>query len=196
MIARQEKSAQHHPWYAIHVQSKFERVASRILHDKGYEEFLPLYRAKHQWSDRVKEVDLPLFPGYFFCRIDITERLLPIVTTPGVVRIVSAGNTPVPVSDCEIEAIQAVLLSGLPAMPWPSLNPGSRIWIEHGPLAGVEGTVLDINKKCRLIVSVGLLQRAVAVEIDREWVRPLSPHTRGSGSFPLGHGLRESARVA
>ena len=132
VIARQEKSPQHHPWYAIHVQSKFERAASRILHDKGYEEFLPLYRAKRQWSDRVKEVDLPLFPGYFFCRIDITERLLPIVTTPGVVRIVSAGNTPVPVSDCEIESYSGCTTFGpsrnAVAKPESGLPDMDRTW--------------------------------------------------------------------
>jgi len=186
----------HHPWYAIHVRSKFERIASTVLQDKGFQEFLPLYRAKRQWSDRVKQLDLPLFPGYLFCRIDIAERLLPIVMTPGVLAIVGAGRCPTAVSDQEIEAIQAVVRSGLPAMPWPGMIAGSLVLVERGPLAGVEGVVLDVNRKSRLIVSVPLLQRAVAVEIEREWVRPLSQTRRVPDAVPLGYRLGRSSRVA
>jgi len=192
----QDNSRRAHAWYAIHVQSKFEKVASEVLRDKGYEEFLPFYREKRQWSDRVKQLDLPLFPGYLFCRIDITGRLLPILTTPGVLGIVSAGNCPIAVSDQEIETVQAVVRSGLPAMPWPGLTAGNLVLIEHGPLTGVEGVVLDVNKKYRLIVSVPLLQRAVAVEIEREWVRPLMPGGRVAPAVPLGYSLRPSPQVA
>ena len=184
------------PWYAIHVRSKFERTVSIILRDKGFEEFLPLYSAKRKWSDRVKQLDLPLFPGYVFCRIDVSARLLPVVTIPGVLRIVSAGKYPIAVSDLEIEAVQAVLRSGLPAMPWPGLSAGSPVLIEHGPLAGLEGFVLEVNKKYRLIVSVSLLQRAVAVEIEREWVGPLAQAGSVSGAVPLGYSLRHSRQVA
>src|ERR1035437_3207123 len=86
-------------WYAIRVQSRFESVVSMALRGKGYEEFLPVYRTRRRWSDRFKDVDLPLFPGYLFCRFDVTGRLLPILTTPGLVSIVGAGRTPVPVPD-------------------------------------------------------------------------------------------------
>jgi transcription antitermination factor NusG len=188
----QGSARKRHPWYAIHVRSKFERIVSTVLQEKGFEEFLPLYRAKRQWSDRVKQLDLPLFPGYVFCRIDLGARLLPVVTTPGVLGIVSAGKYPIAVSDLEIEAVQTVLLSGLPAMPWPGLSAGSPVLIEHGPLAGVEGVVLEVNKKYRLIVSVPLLQRAVAVEIERDWVRPLAQAGRLPGIVPLAYSLRNS----
>src|SRR5580698_3809976 len=121
-------------WYALRVKSKFESVASATLRGKGYREFLPLYRSRRRWSDRVKEIDVPLFPGYLFCHFDAGSRLLPILTTPGVVSIVGAGKTPVPVSEAEIDAIQAVVRSGLPALPWPCLTVGSRVLIEAGPL--------------------------------------------------------------
>jgi transcription antitermination factor NusG len=192
----QGSAPEQHPWYAIRVRSKFERIVSTVLQDKGFEEFLPLYRVKHQWSDRVKQVDVPLFPGYLFCRIDIGARLLPVVTTPGVLGIVSAGKYPIAVSDREIEAVQTVLRSGLPAMPWPGLSAGSPVLIEHGPLAGVEGVVLDVNKKYKLIVSVPLLQRAVAVEIEREWVRPLGQAGSVSAIVPLAYSLRKSPNIA
>jgi transcription antitermination factor NusG len=161
------------PWYAIQIQARLGSIASATLRGKGYEEFLPLYRSRRRWSDRIKELELPLFPGYLFCRFDASDRLMPILTTPGVIGIVGAGKTPVPVDEGEIEAIRAVLRSGLPARPWPFLRVGSKVYIEGGPLAGLEGIVTCTDKVYRLIVSVDLLQRSVAVEIDREWARPI-----------------------
>jgi transcription antitermination factor NusG len=146
---------------------------SAALRGKGYQEFLPLYHSRRRWSDRVKELDLPLFPGYVFCRFDVQDRLLPILTTPGVVAILGAGKTPVPVSEDEIAAVRAIVGSGLSAQPWPCLTFGSRVLIEYGPLAGIEGIALRVDKVFRLVVSVQMLQRSVAVEIDRDWVRPI-----------------------
>ena len=160
-------------WYALQIQSRLASVASATLRGKGYEEFLPLYRSRRRWSDRVKELEIPLFPGYLFCRFDVSDRLMPILTTPGVIGIVGAGKTPVPVDEEEIEAIRVVLRSGLAAQPWPFLSVGSKVYIEGGPLAGAEGFVTNTEKVYRLIVSVSLLQRSIAVEIDREWVRPI-----------------------
>jgi len=160
-------------WYAVQIQSRLGNVASATLRGKGYEEFLPLYRFRRRWSDRIKELELPLFPGYLFCRIDVSDRLLPILTTPGVIGIVGAGKTPVPVDDEEIEAIRAILRSGLAVQPWPFLRVGSKVYIEGGPLAGVEGIITNMDKVYRLIVSVNLLQRSVAVEIERAWARPI-----------------------
>lgn len=181
-------------WYAIRVQSKFENLASATLRGKGYEEFLPLYRSRRRWSDRVKQLDLPLFPGYLFCRFDVNSRL-PILTTPGVVSIVGAGKTPVAVSDDEIAAVQAIVRSGLAAVPWPCLTVGSRILIERGPLAGLEGIALDVDRKYRLVVSVSMLQRSVAVEIDREWARPILPGA-GCRAVPSNERLNRFATIA
>jgi transcription antitermination factor NusG len=182
-------------WYAIRVRSKFERVASRALAGKGYEEFLPLYRSGRAWSDRSKQIDLPLFPGYLFCRFDVEDRLLPILTTPGVVSIVSAGKIPISIPDREIEAVQIVIRSGLKSQPWPHLAVGTRVLIEKGPLAGIEGTTLSIDKQYRLIVSIPLLQRSVAVEIDRQWARPITSHTGPRPVYPEG-GLQSAEKMA
>jgi transcription antitermination factor NusG len=162
------------PWYAIRIHSRLGSVAAATLRGKGYEEFLPLYRSRRRWSDRTKELELALFPGYLFCRFDVSDRLMPILTTPGVIGIVGAGKTPIPVDDEEIEAIRVVLRSGLAAQPWPFLPVGSKVYIEGGPLAGVEGIITNTRKVYRLVVSVNLLQRSVAVEIDREWARPIA----------------------
>jgi transcription antitermination factor NusG len=161
-------------WYALQVQSRLANVASATLRGKGYEEYLPVYRSRRRWSDRVKEVELPLFPGYLFCRLDPRDRLLPILTTPGVIGIVGAGKMPLPVADEEIEAVRSILGSGLAAQPWPFLRAGTRVQIQHGPLRGLEGVITSTDKVNRLIVSVTLLQRSVAVEIDCDWARPIS----------------------
>ena len=162
------------------VRTRFEGQVSTTLRAKGYEEFLPLYRCKRRRSDRVKELELPLFPGYLFCRFNVNDRLMPILTTPGVISIVGAGRTPVPVSDKEIEAVSVITRSGLPVQPWPSLAVGSRVLIEQGPLAGLVGTAINVDKKYRLVVSVELLQRSLSVEIARDWARPVAS---GAGSF-------------
>jgi transcription antitermination factor NusG len=166
------------PWYALRIQSRLASFASTTLRGKGYEEFLPLYRSRRRWSDRIKELELPLFPGYLFCRFDVSDRLLPILSTPGVIGIVGAGKIPIPIEDDEIAAVRAILRSGLAAQPWPSLSIGSKVYIERGPLAGLEGIITNTDKIYRLIVSVSLLQRSVAVEIDREWVRPIADAMR------------------
>jgi transcription antitermination factor NusG len=160
-------------WYAIRVQSKFESVASEVLLGKGYETFLPLYKSVRRWSDRKKTLQMPLFPGYLFCRFNPTDRMLPIITTPGVMGVVSAGRTPLSVEEQEIEGLQLMLSSGMDPEPWPYLNCGAKVLIERGPLAGLEGFVVQNLNRWRVVVSVELLQRSVAAEIDCAWVREL-----------------------
>src|SRR5437660_9437413 len=94
-----------HRWYAIRVKSNRETIVATGLHQRGFQEFLPSYRKRSVWSDRVKEIHAPLFPGYVFCRLDIQLRL-PILQTPGVVSFVEFGQGPVPVETQEIEALQ------------------------------------------------------------------------------------------
>ena len=183
-----------HSWYAVRVRSRFERAVSAALSGKGFDEYLPLYKSRRKWSDRAKDLDLALFPGYVFCRFDVENRL-PILTIPGVISIVGTGKIPEAISDSEIDAIQTVVHSGLHLQAWPQLVVGSRVMIEQGPLKGLEGVALDIKKKYRLFVSVPLLQRSVSVEIEREWVRPLSTFmaTRDTSS---GSQLSNVAKVA
>jgi len=171
------------PWFALKVRPRHEKTTAWALHNKGFEEFLPLYRSRRRWSDRIKELDIPLFPGYVFCRLDPEDRL-PALTTAGVVALVGIGKTPSPVEEAEIVALQAVVRSGLRAEPWPFLRIGQAVRIELGPLAGLEGILAEIRNRHRLVVSVTLLQRAVAVEIDRAWIRPI-PSRRPSAASSL-----------
>ena len=170
------------PWYALQVRPRFEKIIATTLLNKGYEGFLPLYRNRSRWSDRIKEVELPLFPGYLFCRFNINNRL-PILVTPGVMHVVGIGKTPHPVDECEIAALKAIVISGLQAEPRSYLNIGEKVRIEVGPLAGVEGILLALKGSNRLVVSVSLLQRSVSVEINESWVIPVaSPLNRLRGS--------------
>src|SRR5437016_4053016 len=156
-------------WYGLRTKSRFEKVTAASLAYKGYEPYLPCYRRRQRWSDRVTEIESPLFPGYVFCRFDLLHRL-PILTTPGVVCVVGLGRAPTAIPDEEIAAIETVLKSGLPSEPWSYLPEGQHIRIEVGALAGIEGIVVKSRKPgWRMVVSVTLLQRSVAVEIDREW---------------------------
>jgi transcription antitermination factor NusG len=158
------------PWFAIRVKSNYEKPVSTTLRGKGFEEFVPMYRARRQWSDRIKTVDLPLFPGYLFCRLDLSKRL-PLLTTPGFLYVVGKGRTPEPVDENEISAIQRVVSSGLPLAPWPSLAVGQKVRLERGPLRGVEGVVSKIAGEHRIYVNASLLQRSVCVQVDPDWVR-------------------------
>jgi len=161
-----------YPWFAVRVRSNHERVAAAHLRERGYEEFSPSWKTERRWSDRTKEMDQFFFPGYVFCRLNPLDRL-PVLTAPGVVDLVSFGKIPAPVPELEIENVRRMVQSGLFVMPWPFLELGHRVLIERGPLAGVEGILDEVKGKCRLVVSVQLLQRSVSAEVDRDWIRPL-----------------------
>jgi transcription antitermination factor NusG len=169
-----------YPWYALRVRSRYEKKVATHLQGRGYELLLPLYKCRRRWSDRFNEIELPLFPGYVFCQFNPLNRL-PILSIPGVVHVVGVGRTPVPIDESEIVAIQAAAKSGLPSQPWPFLQVGQRVRIEYGPLCGVEGILLGFRGHQRLVLSVTLLQRSVAVQVDEAWVQPLPEHRACSG---------------
>src|ERR1700691_3291136 len=161
-------------WYALQVRTRWEGSTAVILSGKGYETFLPTYKAKRRRNARSSEINAPLFPGYVFCQFDATKRL-PILITPGVIAVVGRGRVPLPVDDSEIAAIQTVVSSGYRAEPWPYLELGQRIRIERDALAGLEGILVNFKGSHRIIVSVSLLHRSVALEIDRSCVRSVGP---------------------
>ena len=149
-------------WFALSVTPRKEKATARALRTMGYEDFLPLYSVKRRWSDRIKTV------------FDPTLRL-PILKISTVNSVIGPGNTPEPVDDLEILALQTVCQSGLQAIPCPYLTVGSKVRINDGPLKGLEG-ILVRDKETRLVLSVMLLQRSISVEIDRAWVSPLKTY--------------------
>jgi len=169
-------SARNHlwPWFAILAKTGREKNATLLLENSGFECYLPVSKSRRKWSDRMKEIDVPLFPGYLFCRMNPNDRL-PVLITPGVVQIVGTGKTPIPIEEEEIAAIQRVGSSGLSTMPWPYLRVGQMAQIAEGPLRGMSGIVVRIKSGLKLVLSVQLLQRSIAVEIDRTWIRAERP---------------------
>lgn len=158
-----------HPWFALRVRAGNESMVAGLLSAKGYVCLLPKYQCRRVWSDRIKLIELPLFPAYLFSQFDVNNRL-PILMTPGVIQIVGIRKSPVPVADAEIAALQALGRSALPSQPWPFLQVGDRVRVNYGPLRGVEGILLHMKKHHKIVLSVSLLQRSVAVEIDSAWV--------------------------
>jgi transcription termination/antitermination protein NusG len=181
------ESAGDRRWFALAVKPRHEKAVARNLQARGLVEFTPVYAARRSWSDRTTRVDVPLFPGYAFCHFGRAERFAAI-TTPGVMSVVGFGLCDVPVEDAEIESIRALLASGLPVDPVPYVRAGDPVRIEHGPLAGARGTVLRLKGSWRLVVNVELLQRSVAIEIDRGMART-DPALAGSPHVPeYSHG--------
>lgn len=161
------------PWFAVRVRARAEQLVAGALSGRGYEIFLPTYLECRRYASCVKKVDAALFPGYLFCRLNVNRRL-PVLSTSGVLHIVSCGGVLQPIDEPEIAAIRTVVESHLPAVPWPYLKAGNPVRIEFGPLTGLEGLVVTEKSRERLVLSVHLLQRSVSVEIDRSWVRPLT----------------------
>lgn len=166
--------SQQWPWFAVLVRTGREKTANLLLENAGYECFLPVSKSTRRWSDRTKLIEVPLFPGYLFCRMDPHNRLT-VLMTPGVIQIVGVGKTPLPVEDEEIEAIQRVQKSGLAAMPWPYMQIGNIAQILEGPLRGLTGIIVKIKSGAKLVLSVSLLQRSVAVEVEGNWIGEVQP---------------------
>ena len=179
-------------WYAVHTRLFKERAVADCLAGKDYPIVFPTYMGRRVWADRDREVERPLFPGYVFARFRADHRL-PILVTPGVIQIVSAGKVPTPVDENEIAAIQALMVSGAHAQPWPFLNVGQSVVIQSGPLRNLEGVLIEFKKKHRLVISVTLLRRSIAVEVDRMDIQPiLSSRT----AVPLGESSKRSVKTA
>jgi transcription antitermination factor NusG len=168
------------PWYALSVKHQHELAARSALEFKGFEALAPTYRARRRWSDRVKEIDLPLFAGYVFCRFPFAERMQ-VIAAPGVAKVVEFGGAPAEISEAEIAAIRVVMASKLPVRPWPYLKPGDRVRVERGPLRGVEGTLLREavreepagSVRLQLVIGIEMLQRSLAVELEADMVTPV-----------------------
>ena len=165
-------------WYALMVKPQHEKAVAAQLEMKCLEAYLPLYRARHQWSDRIVAVELPLFPRYVFSRFTFEDRLK-VLQILSVTSIVSFGGKPCPIDNREVETIRAMISSGRPIHPWPSVRIGQRVRICEGPLDGLEGILVREKSGYREVVNVELLNRGVAVEVERDSIKPLAAARTG-----------------
>lgn len=158
-------------WYVAYTSARHEKAVARQLDARKVNTFLPLYQAVRFWNGRRAEVQLPLFPGYVFLRISLSERLR-VLQVPGVVHLVGVRGRLAPIADSEIEALRQIC-SNARAMPHPFLTIGKRARVGSGPLAGLEGLVVRRKGSLRFVLSITLIQRSVAVEMDAADLEPV-----------------------
>ncbi len=160
-------------WYVLYTRHQHEKTVAQILTSKGFEVFLPLYSTARQWKDRTKLLSLPLFPCYVFLKGGLKRRL-DIMTTPGIHALVSTAGQPATIPPAEIEAIRRVVEGGAHVEPHPFLKCGARVRVKCGPLTGIEGILVRKKNLYRLVLSVEMLGKAVAVEVDAFLVERLN----------------------
>jgi transcription antitermination factor NusG len=152
-------------WYAAYTCANHEKRVAVDLSARTVEHFLPLYDSVRCWKDRRVKLELPLFPGYVFVRLPLCERLR-VLQIPGVVRLVSFNGLPAALPDDEMEILRSGLGGNLRAVPHPFLTVGRRVRITRGPFAGLEGILRRHKSQLRVVVSLDMIQRSVAVDID------------------------------
>jgi transcription antitermination factor NusG len=177
-------------WHALYTRHQHEKVVAQALLGKGFEVFLPQYRAVHRWKDRQKNILLPLFPNYVFIHGGL-DRMLSIVTTPGVHSLISWGARPASIPAEEIEAVRRLVESPLQVEPHPFLRCGELVRIKSGPLRGIEGILVRKTRGVRLVLSVEMLSKSAAVEVDVSAVE----HVR-AGEINRRETARMSSRVS
>jgi transcription antitermination factor NusG len=159
-------------WYALHTRSRHEKVVRDQLTAKGITNLLPLWRKRSIWKDRVKMIEVPLFSGYIFGHFPLRNRI-EVLQTVGVVRIVGLNGQAIPVPEEQIQAVQTMVEHQLRYDPHPFLQEGMRVRVKHGLLQGAEGILVTKKHNYRLVISVDLIQKSVAVDIDSADVEPL-----------------------
>jgi transcription antitermination factor NusG len=159
-------------WFALQVHTGRERWIGSYLAGCDFEQLVLLQKEIRQWSDRRMRIETPIFPGYVFCRFELQQRAA-ILATPGVLRVLGNGRTPVPIADEEIAALQMLEKAEYPLQRCPYLREGDFMRIQSGSLSGLTGRVIKVKKGCRIVVSVTLLQRSVAVELDHVNLTPI-----------------------
>ena len=155
------------PWFAVRVRGRSEPAAAAALRAKGFRPYLPTCVLRKRYSDRFKVVEAPLFPGYLFCPM-VPEHTAPVLSIPTVRYILGDSRGPVPVCAEEIAALQRV--AGAGALPTRYLASGCRVRISFGNLAGVEGILVRSNSRVRVVLSVEMLGKSVAVEVDEDQI--------------------------
>jgi transcription antitermination factor NusG len=168
--AEQQQTLTQPHWYALYTCANHEKRVAAELTRRSVENFLPLYSSVRRWKDRRVTLDLPLFQGYVFVRLALRDRLR-VVQIASVVRLVGFGGLPAALPDTEMEIVRAGLSTGLRAEPHSFLTVGRRVRITSGPFAGLEGILERKKSGRRVVVSLELIQRSVAVDVDAADVR-------------------------
>ncbi|MGH9357004.1 MAG: transcription termination/antitermination protein NusG [Terriglobia bacterium] len=167
------------PWYALYTRHQHEKRVAEVLVSKQFHVFLPLYEATHRWKDRLQDLSLPLFPSYVFIRGGL-DRQLHIMTTPGVHSIVTSAGRALKIPEEQIDAVRRMVDGPLHVEPHPFLKCGDTVRVMSGPLQGIEGILVRKKNLTRLVLTVDMLMKSVAIEIDAWMVERVT-----GGRLPL-----------
>jgi transcription termination/antitermination protein NusG len=160
----------HCPWYALKVRTGSERMVATVLRSRGFAPYCPTQKVRRRYSDRMKMIDAPMFPGYVFCQFDVHKKL-PVISTPGVDYIVGFSNGPIAIPEQELVNVRRLIDSG--ASPIRSLVCGERVRVTSGILEGVEGSLIRDQKGDQLVVSIPLLNQSACLHIEEFAVCPI-----------------------
>lgn len=160
-------------WYAVSVFPRHEKHVAQFLEARGVSYLLPLYSSLRYWKDRRKQIDMALFPGYVFVNIELEHRV-GVLRLPGVARFVTFQGLPAVIPEHEIQAIGVSVKAGVAMQPHPYLQKGRRVRVRNGPMAGVEGILVRRKEGFRVVLSVDLIMRSVAAEVDEFDIEPLN----------------------
>lgn len=182
-----EEEASDPRWFAVWTRSRQEKIAAAMLGTLGVQHFLPLKSELRQWSDRKQTVHLPLFSGYLFVRMDPNkDSRLEVLKTPGIAGFVGNNTGPLPIPDQQIEDIRTVLTERVECSVLPFLEEGARVRVVRGPLAGIEGRLLQGNSTSRLLISIEMIHKSLAVSVSRDDVELLDSNaTRHRDLHPM-----------
>lgn len=173
-------------WFAVYTTCRHEKRVAHHLEQREIDHFLPIYRTQHRWKDGSRVmVDLPLFPGYVFVRINASKRV-GVLEVPGVVSMIGTGSRPAALPDFEVEALRAGL-DPMKAEPHPLVTIGRRVRIKNGALAGVEGIVIRKKGGFRVVLTLSLLMQSIAIEVDGDDVELVD-----GSSLPMESGYQEN----
>jgi transcription antitermination factor NusG len=159
-------------WYAAYTNPRHEKRVGQQMEGHRIDCFVPLYKSVRRWKDRRKQLELPLFPGYVFVHMALKDRL-EVLRLPGVVQLVSFNGKPAALPDIEIDALRERLIRNVHAEPHPYLKIGKRVRVHSGPIAGLEGVLVRRKDKFRVVISIHMIQRSIAVEVDESEIKPL-----------------------
>ena len=177
-----ERASNFESWFAVRVRSRCEKLAASELAARRFEVCAATAPHRRIWIDRVRTVEMPLFPGYIFARFVPDDQYV-VRRCAGIADIVGVAGQPYPIPDEEMESIQILLRSGVDVQKAPFLHIGERVRVRWGPLAGVVGVLERIKSQCRLLISVDFLQRSVAVEVDSALVEPVRLRNRQAEGY-------------
>jgi len=172
-------------WLALQVAPQHEQKVGKLLEYRGFEQFLPTCKIRRQWSDRVKIVIQPLFPGYIFCRSS-RSRAAGILALRGINKILSFGGKLCAIADEEIARLRTIANSGMDPRPFPYVNVGQQVQIiREGPLFGIVGILKSVKNCTRLVISVEMITKSISIEVDQRDVAPVkASRTLSMGQAP------------